>query len=412
MSLRFLKSAARKILFVLATGVVVLAIAWWVAHPGYPDGFYMAPAQIPTKRGALLRIEAFTREVPAGARGWRILYTTTRVDNSPAIASAIVVAPEQRRSGAYPVIAWAHGGTGIVPGCAPSVMAHPFGDAGSGGAWALLPKLLAENWVFVGTDYIGLGTAGGHAGLIGDEAARAGFDAVRSAHRIGEIELDDRVVVWGHSQGGHTALWSGIRAQEYAPDLKVLGIAAIAPTSDLRALFAAAYTPTSTFAKLVLPIMSSLLIRSYSAAYEDVDEGFYIQKYARILANDMTGRCLGEWRTAFSVLESALLPAHGIFAHSPGDGPLGRRLEQNTPTGPIPVPVMITQGDQDDLVLPDIQRRFVAARCAAGQRIDFRTYPGRNHESVTASDSPLVPDLIDWTRDRLAGLQASTNCAP
>jgi hypothetical protein len=51
-------------------------------------------------------------------------------------------------------------------------------------------------------------------------------------------------------------------------------------------------------------------------------------------------------------------------------------LEQNTPTGPIPVPVMITQGDQDDLVLPDIQRRFVAARCAAGQRIDFRTYPG------------------------------------
>src|SRR4029077_2576743 len=119
----------------------------------------------------------------------------------------------------------------------------------------------AENWIFVGTDYIGLGTAGGHAGLIGDEAARAGFDAVRAAHRINEIELYDRVVVWGYSQGGHAALWSGIRAQEYAPDLEVLGIAAIAPTSDLRAMFAAAYTPTSMLAKLVLPILSSLLIR-------------------------------------------------------------------------------------------------------------------------------------------------------
>jgi pimeloyl-ACP methyl ester carboxylesterase len=291
-------------------------------------------------------------------------------------------------------------------------MAHPFGDAAAGGAWALLPKLLAENWVFVGTDYIGLGTVG-PPGVIGDEAARAGFDAVRAAHRINEIELDDRVVVWGHSQGGHAALWSGIRAQEYAPDLKVLGIAAIAPASDLRALFAAAYTPKSTFAKLVLPIMSSVLMRSYSAAYEDVDESFYIQKYARILANDMAGRCLGEWRTAFSVLESALLlPAHGIFAHDPGDGPLGRRLEQNTPMGPISMPVMIAQGDQDDLVLPDIQRRYVAARCAAGQRIDFRPYVGRDHVSITSSDSPLMPDLIDWTRDRLGGQQASANCAP
>jgi pimeloyl-ACP methyl ester carboxylesterase len=120
-----------------------------------------------------------------------------------------------------------------VPGCAPSVMAHPFGDRASGGAWALLPKLLAENWVYVGTDYIGLGTAGKHAFLIGDEAARAVFDAVRAAHQINEIDLDDRVVVWGHSQGGHAALWSGIRAQEYAPDLKVLGIAAVAPASDL-----------------------------------------------------------------------------------------------------------------------------------------------------------------------------------
>ena len=138
-------SALRKILFVLATGVVLLAIAWWAARPGQPDAFYNAPAQLPSEPGSLLRIDAYTREIPAGARAWRILYTTTRADNSPAIASAIVVAPEQSRSGAHPVIAWAHGGTGMVPGCAPSVMAHPFGDRMSGGAWALLPKLLAED---------------------------------------------------------------------------------------------------------------------------------------------------------------------------------------------------------------------------------------------------------------------------
>ena len=285
-------------------------------------------------------------------------------------------------------------------------MAHPFGDRASGGAWALLPKLLAENWVYVGTDYIGLGTTGGHAFLVGDEGARAAFDAVRAARRIGEIDLDDRVIVWGHSQGGHATLWSGIRAQEYAPDLKVLGVAAVAPASDLRA-FAAA-DPSTIFGKILKPIAWSLLIRSYIAAYPDVHREFYIRKRARLLVDDMAGRCLGEWKTLFSVVEAALFPGNAIFAHDPTDGPLATRLEQNSPMGPIPVPVMIAQGDQDDLM--DLQKRFVSTRCAAGQRIDFRIYPGQDHMSVLASDSSLLPDLINWTRDRLAGQPPSAGC--
>ena len=74
------------------------------------------------------------------------------------------------------------------------------------------------------------------------------------------------------------------------------------------------------------------------------------------------------------------------------------------------MPEMIAQGDQDDLM--DVQRHFVAARCAAGQRINFRTYAGHDHMSVLASDSPLLIDLIEWTRDRFAGQPASANCPP
>jgi hypothetical protein len=42
----------------------------------------------------------------------------------------------------------------------------------------------------------------------------------------------------------------------------------------------------------------------------------------------------------------------------------------------------------------DLQRRFVAARCAGGQRIDFRTYAGHDHMSVLASDSPLFWPIL------------------
>ncbi len=112
----------------------------------------------------------------------------------------------------------------------------------------------------------------------------------------------------------------------------------------------------------------------------------------------------------FSVLETKLLPAGGIFSQEPMAGPLGKRLGENTPIRIIPAPMLIAQGEADDLVLPDVQKRFVTARCSAGQKIDFRTYAGRDHVSVVASDSPLASELISWTRDRFEGKAAEGNC--
>lgn len=75
-----------------------------------------------------------------------------------------------------------------------------------------------------------------------------------------------------------------------------------------------------------------------------------------------------------------------------------------------PQPLLIAQGLADDLVLPEIQERFVRRRCDAGQALAYRTYPGRDHLSVVAPDSPLTPDLVAWTRDRIAGVTAPVEC--
>ena len=42
-----------------------------------------------------------------------------------------------------------------------------------------------------------------------------------------------RFVVWGHSQGGQAALFTGMIAKSYAPELTLLGVAAAAPASEL-----------------------------------------------------------------------------------------------------------------------------------------------------------------------------------
>ena len=91
---------------------------------GATSAFYVVASEAPSRPGTLLRAEAFTRVVPANTRVRRILYTTTRSENVPAVASAIVLAPAQLPSDPRPVIAWTHGTTGVASGCAPSVLAE------------------------------------------------------------------------------------------------------------------------------------------------------------------------------------------------------------------------------------------------------------------------------------------------
>jgi hypothetical protein len=52
----------------------------------------------------------------------------------------------------------------------------------------------------------------------------------------------------------------------------------------------------------------------------------------------------------------------------------------------------------------------VAQRCAAGQHLDFRTYPGLTHDTIAAAGSPFVPQVDRWIDDRYRGLPATPTC--
>ena len=379
--------------------VVVTAIAWIATKPAAPDAFYTNAPPQDAPLGTLLKSEPFTKAVPAGGQGWRILYTTLR-GGKPTVASAVVVAPQAALSNPRRVIAWAHGTTGVAAGCAPSILDKPFDN---------LPDIAAvvrEGWVYVGTDYPGLGTAGGHTYLVGEDAARAVLDSVRAARQLKGPSLSDQIVVWGHSQGGNSALWTGMRAIELAPELNVLGVAAMAPATNLQGLVTSA--KSGMFGKIV----SSYLMAGYAQAYPDVKIEDYVGGMTRFVAGEIATRCVGGYQTLFSVLLTQALPSAGIFSKDPTTGPLGARLAENTPTRIIAAPLLIAQGEIDDLVLPQVQKGYVEARCSAGQRIDYRTYPGRDHVSVVAADSPLAPELLQWTRDRFDGKAATSNCRP
>ncbi|MCX6396265.1 MAG: alpha/beta hydrolase [Propionibacteriales bacterium] len=361
------------------------------------------PTDVPSEPGRLISAEEFDTAVPSGARAWRILYTTTRSDGVPALSSGLIVAGSDAPKGPRPVIAWAHGTTGIDTSCAPSADPTPF-------TFATIPALgqaLDAGWVVVATDYIGLGTPGPHPYLIGQGEGRSVLDSVRAAHEFTELDLADKTVAWGHSQGGGAALWAGILAPTYAPDVDLVGVAGIAPATDLVGLVDT--VAATTFG----PVFAAYVLQAYAAAYPDVDPDPYLQPAARTPMRQLADFCLSDQRglLAFAQANAAVFSAP-LYTGSARSGPLGKRLRQNTPDGPIAAPTLIVQGDADALVLPGLQAKFIAGRCTSSRSgpLTYRTYPGREHGNIISPGSPMLADLLTWTTDRFAGRPAPTTC--
>ena len=380
---------------------VTLVLTSFVIRRGAPepDEFYTAPADVPAEPGRLLKAEPYTREIPQGASAWRILYTTTRDEGQPAVASGLVVVPTDRADDRIPVIAWAHGTTGAAPGCAPTVI-DPF----EAGAFFNIDAVLENGWAFVATDYVGLGTESPHPYLIGQGEGRSVLDSIRAARELEDVDLGEQTVVWGHSQGGHAALWTGMLAPSYAPDLQIEGVAALAPASNLPGLIDNLGNVTGG------ELFASFVIDSYAAIYDDVTYAEYVRPGAQPIVRQMSQRCLADIRSTLVSVGTIMALDRTIWNGDPNRGALAQRLEENTPAGPIEAPLLIGQGAADQLVVRPAQDAFVEARCAEGQQVDYRVYEGRDHVPLVEPDSPAIPELVEWTQARLQGEPVEDTC--
>ncbi|WP_269306106.1 lipase family protein [Aeromicrobium sp. HA] len=387
--------------FVLALAVSLAAYTVVVtAIAPRPDAFYAAPDDTPRSPGLLLRAEPFVTDVPDGARAWRILYSTTRAGDEPTVASALVAVPRERLQDRPPVIAWAHGTTGFDRRCAPSLRRSR--TIGAGGIEAV-HAALDEGWAVVAPDYPGLGTRGVQPYLVGSGEARSVLDAVRAARRLPQLSLSNETVVWGHSQGGHAALWTAMTQPGYAPDVPLAGVAAMSPVSN----------PTTFLRDLgrrpVGTIFVAYALAAYSGTYPDVEPGDHVRASARLPLERIADRCLRSPTSEISLAQARVM-ADRFVSNSLYEGALGRRLSENDATGAMEAPVLIAQGESDRVVTLGLQDAYVRERCAAGQSLDYRTYPGRGHGDLLREGSPFVEELLDWTTDRFADQPTTTTC--
>ncbi len=393
-----------------SVAVLALASGGWLASDalrrGTPvvDAFYATPSDLPGEPGVLLRSSPWPGQAPDGATVTRILYTTTGLADRPAVASAIVVVPDRETTGPRTVVAWDHGTTGVARSCAPSLMTDMFRIQGI----PAVDAAVVHGWAIVATDYTGQGAEGDFPYLIGEVEGRSTLDAVRAARSLEGVDLSADTVIWGHSQGGHAALWTAKLAPTYAPDLTVLGVAALSPAADPWALAQRIQQQGVTGA---LGVIASWVLVPYSIAYPDVRIADYVAPAGRGLVHEYAARCVKDSSMIVSVLTSlALSHDQPLYVSDLAGGAAGRRLRENEATGPFDMPVFMAWGSADEVIAAPLQRDYVAGLCASGQDLDYREYAGFTHMGVLDETSGLLEDLVDWTQDRITGEPAADSC--
>ena len=198
------------------------------APEGLPE-FYTVSMPLPAEPGMLIKSEKVGAAETHGTV-YRVMYTSTTVrDEIVAVTGLIAVPNTPKPADGFPVVTWAHGTNGMADECAPSL--EPEGVA------ALANNLLDKGWLVTATDYEGEGTPGLHPYIAGENAARNTIDIVRAAHQLPDTPAGDDYVVWGHSQGGHTAMFALKVAPTYATELHAKGVVAGAPPSQFALIY-------------------------------------------------------------------------------------------------------------------------------------------------------------------------------
>jgi len=178
--------------------------------------------------GTLIKVERQSNTslftLPPTASLSRIIYQSKNLNGSLVPVSAYVLWPytPRKQSDGFPIVAFAHGVSGLTNECAPSHIRN---------LWQhfLAPFQLAmQGYVVVATDYAGLGVPRDaknnsivHEFVTGPSQANDIFYSVQAA-QAAFSELSKEFVLMGHSEGGG-AVWSAAQRQVHEPVSGYLG---------------------------------------------------------------------------------------------------------------------------------------------------------------------------------------------
>jgi alpha-beta hydrolase superfamily lysophospholipase len=361
--------------------------------------FYTATArEIAQKPGTLIRYQRVKLPALYRAKAWRILYTTRDFAGRPIASSGYVVLPDKapEREQDRHIIAWAHPTTGVARACAPTLRDTPRR------AILGLNEIVAAGHIVAGTDYPGLGTSGPVGYLVGKGQAQAVIDSVRAARQLPGVGGSPRYALWGYSQGGHAVAYATLIARNYAPELNLQGVAAVAPPSDMKTLILADGDSVAGH------VLASFTLGSWSAKYQVPLDALLRPESIRAIRR-INANCIDDLESQFKILKAQSKLGDGFQpARALATPPWNQLIAVNSLSGlSAAAPALIIQGGADGIVRPAVTRQFVRNSCHNGARVKYVELQGLGH---TKSAPAAAAMAINWLSDRLAGKPAPSSC--
>jgi predicted esterase len=328
--------------------------------------FYAPPDPLPdVDHGTLLRYQPLPELEVEGGVAFRVMYASVSVPGEAIAVTGIVAvptaeAPDEGRK----LVTIAHGTTGLADECAPSRL------GGAAEASLAAARFVEEGYTVALSDYEGLGTPGRHPYLVGESEGRSVLDAATAARDIPDADVGDRYAIIGYSQGGHGALFAGEMAEEWGPDLELVGTVSGAPATELPAIMTAAGGgPIAGF--------GFMIVAGLEASYPDADLTTLLTPAGIDTLPVTEVGCAGEVipavasRSAEGLFQSDYLTAQ----------PWADLLVENTPGyTTTETPLLILHSAADDLVPVGLSQALFDRLCDEGQLVERRVYDqGKGH---------------------------------
>jgi dipeptidyl aminopeptidase/acylaminoacyl peptidase len=296
--------------------------------------------------------------------------------------------------GGYPVVSWAHGTNGMADQCAPSIQPETALPA------AAANGMLSLGWVVVATDYQGEGTPPGLLPfLVGDSAAHNTIDIVLAARKLASVHASRNYVVWGHSEGGQSALFAWRLAATYGAraGIRMVGAVAVAPPSDLPALYAFLSTTPSR-------VYDYMMLAGFNVAYGNGAAPLHdlLTPKGTALLPTLRQGCLASVASAVNAYRfTELVKARPFDIDS-----WKRLFTQNDPvsfSSASRVPLLIVHGAADELIPAATSARLTTRLCQLGANVERWVYPQQSHAGVLFVS---VVDMGRWMLGRFENTRA------
>lgn len=365
------------------------------------------PAQIPvaaTELGTLLAVQAASLPAAPEHASQQLLisYRSLGARGEPVVVSGYVLVPKgEPPEGGWPVLAWAHGTTGVADICALSGV-YQDGPAYNYHAAAMgaLDPWLAQGYAVVATDYQGLGTPGGHPYMNADSQLHAVVDSVRAARHLLPESLSSSWLVLGHSQGGAAALAVAAGGQAYGSELQLQGAIAAAPGGYDYAGIAQYVLDNPELAPGVAAFFPIVLLGA-AAADPDIRLDQLVSPAMQPLMNQAGRLCLDGLQEV--ITESP----ESVFQEDADLKPLLSYLERQSIERMSPtVPVLIIQGTSDALVDARGTSAYYQQLCKADKAAFYESITDGSHRDALLQSWPLAAGFLDY----LHGNAQQTGC--